>query len=56
MALVQKKLVKLLDARNNRFRIGFLSSFESLQESIKQHGQKCGRGRGKPDRLLYGEG
>ncbi|MGC9196790.1 MAG: helicase-related protein [Syntrophobacteraceae bacterium] len=34
MALVQKKLVALLDARNNRFRLGFLSSFESLQESI----------------------
>jgi hypothetical protein len=36
MALVQKKLVSLLDGRNNRFRIGFLSSFESLQESIQR--------------------
>lgn len=34
MALVQKKLVKILKQRNNRFRIGFLSSFESLQQSI----------------------
>jgi len=36
MALVQKKLVTLLEGRNNRFRIGFLSSFESLQESIQR--------------------
>jgi len=35
MALVQKKLAQLLGDRNNRYRIGFLSSFESLQESLK---------------------
>ena len=34
MALVQKKLVKILNRHNNRFRIGFLSSFESLQQSL----------------------
>lgn len=37
MALVQKKLAQLLGDRNNRYRIGFLSSFESLQESIKNN-------------------
>lgn len=34
MALVQKGLVDLLQGRSNRYRIGFLSSFESLQTSI----------------------
>lgn len=40
MAVVQKKLVHILDGKNNRFRIGCLSSFESLQASVykqKQH-------------------
>ncbi len=35
MALVQKGLVGVLQGRNNRYRIGFLSSFESLQSSIR---------------------
>jgi len=34
MGLVQKELVNVLDGRNNRFKIGFLSSFESLQSSL----------------------
>ena len=34
MAVVQKKLVEILDGRNNRFKIGCLSSFESLQASV----------------------
>jgi Helicase conserved C-terminal domain len=34
MGLVQKGLVPILEGRNNRYRIGFLSSFESLQASI----------------------
>lgn len=34
MGLVQKGLVDLLQGRSNRYRIGFLSSFESLQTSI----------------------
>ena len=36
MGLVQKGLVDVLASRNNRYRIGFLSSFESLQSSIRQ--------------------
>ena len=34
MAIVQKKLVDILDNKNNRFKIGCLSSFESLQASV----------------------
>ena len=34
MGLVQKRLVDVLLERSNRYRIGFLSSFESLQSSI----------------------
>jgi hypothetical protein len=34
MALVQKSLVKILNGQNNRFKVGFLSSFESLEDSI----------------------
>jgi hypothetical protein len=34
MGLVQKGLVDVLRGRSNRYRIGFLSSFESLQSSI----------------------
>lgn len=34
MGLVQKGLVGVLQGRSNRFRVGFLSSFESLQSSI----------------------
>ena len=34
--LVQKGLVNVLRGRSNRYRIGFLSSFESLQSSIKR--------------------
>ena len=34
MGLVQKGLVDVLQGRSNRYRIGFLSSFESLQSSI----------------------
>jgi len=34
MGLVQKGLVDILQGRNNCYRIGFLSSFESLQSSI----------------------
>lgn len=36
MGLVQKRLVKVLEDRNNRYRIGFLSSFESLQSSLRR--------------------
>ena len=36
MGLVQKGLVDVLQGRNNRYRIGFLSSFESLQTSIRR--------------------
>lgn len=35
MGLVQKGLVKILEGRNNRYRIGMLDSFESLQSSIR---------------------
>ena len=34
MATVQKNLVGILDAKNNRFKIGCLSCFESLQASV----------------------
>ena len=34
MGLVQKGLVQVLRGRNNRYRVGFLSSFESLQTSL----------------------
>ena len=36
MGLVQKGLVDVLQGRNNRYRIGFLSSFESLRTSIRR--------------------
>ena len=36
MGLVQKGLVNVLRGRSNRYRIGFLSSFESLQSSIQR--------------------
>jgi hypothetical protein len=36
MGLVQKGLVEVLQGRSNRYRIGFLSSFESLQSSIER--------------------
>ncbi|MBP6582081.1 MAG: DEAD/DEAH box helicase family protein [Chromatiaceae bacterium] len=36
MALVQKRLVTTLDGRNNRFRQGECSSFESLSSSLKR--------------------
>ena len=35
MGLVQKRLVEVLAGQNNRYRIGFLSSFESLQSSLR---------------------
>ena len=35
MGLVQKGLVEVLQGRNNRYRVGFLSSFESLRSSIR---------------------
>ena len=38
MGLVQKGLVDVLASRNNRYRIGFLSSFESLQSSLRPTG------------------
>jgi hypothetical protein len=34
MGVVQKGLVDVLQSRSNRYRIGFLSSFESLQSSL----------------------
>lgn len=40
IGLVQKGLVDVLRARNNRYRIGFLSSFESLQSSLRRHAKK----------------
>lgn len=53
MALVQKKMVPLLEGRNNRFRIGFLSSFESLQESIqRRHGAEEEGGESETDFYL----
>ena len=36
IAVVQKGLVNVLQRRNNRYHIGFLSSFESLQSSLAQ--------------------
>lgn len=36
MGLVQKGLVNVLGGRSNRYRIGFLSSFESLQSSVER--------------------
>jgi hypothetical protein len=33
MALVQKNLAALLESQNNRYQVGFLTSFESLQQS-----------------------
>ncbi|VVQ02631.1 RNA polymerase-associated protein RapA [Pseudomonas fluorescens] len=35
IALVQKRLVDVLDARGNRFRSGYMASFESLEDSLK---------------------
>lgn len=35
IALVQKRLVDVLDARGNRFRSGYMASFESLDDSLK---------------------
>lgn len=40
IGLVQKKLVKVLGATNNRYRVGFLSSFESLQTSLTRRNVK----------------
>jgi hypothetical protein len=45
MALVQKELVGVLDGQNNRYKIGFLSSFESLQDSISKTSQDQRQGR-----------
>ena len=42
MGLVQKGLVDVLASRNNRYRIGFLSSFESLQSSLRPIGSAGG--------------
>ena len=42
MGLVQKGLVDVLASRNNRYRIGFLSSFESLQSSLRPIGATAG--------------
>jgi hypothetical protein len=55
MALVQKKLVTLLDGRNNRFRIGFLSSFESLQESVRRSGKKTEEDKENPTDFYIGK-
>jgi hypothetical protein len=55
MALVQKKLVSLLDGRNNRFRIGFLSSFESLQESIQRGGRRTEEDEENPTDFYMGK-
>ncbi|MFD4839307.1 SNF2-related protein [Achromobacter sp. NPDC058515] len=35
VALVQKRLVDLLEGRGNRFRSGYMASFESLEESLQ---------------------
>ncbi len=48
MGLVQKGLVDVLASRNNRYRIGFLSSFESLQSSIRPAETAAG-GQTEPD-------
>lgn len=37
MAVVQKKLVEVLEGRSNTFKIGYLSSFESLHDSLRRH-------------------
>lgn len=37
VALVQKRLVDLLEGRGNRFRSGYMASFESLEESLRNH-------------------
>lgn len=44
MGLVQKGLVDVLRGRSNRYRIGFLSSFESLQSSLGRTLPKAGEG------------
>ncbi len=36
MALVQKHLTRILAGRSNRYHIGFLSSFETLQDSVRR--------------------
>lgn len=46
MGLVQKGLVDVLQGRNNRYRIGFLSSFESLQTSIRREASKLAESDG----------
>lgn len=38
VALVQKRLVPVLKGGNNRFRVGLLTSFESLEESLLRKG------------------
>jgi hypothetical protein len=40
MGLVQKGMVNILQGSNNRYRVGFLSSFESLQSSLRSSSQK----------------
>ena len=54
MGLVQKGLVDVLASRNNRYRIGFLSSFESLQSSLRpedgsEHAQAASDREPSPD-------
>ena len=49
MGLVQKGLVEVLGCRNNRYRIGFLSSFESLQSSIRSEGTKVKSDESDPE-------
>lgn len=38
-ALVTKQLYRVLEGQGNRFRVGFLSSFESLQQSVTRNRQ-----------------
>lgn len=40
IGLVQKRLVTILGETNNRYRVGFLSSFESLQTSLTRRNVK----------------
>jgi len=56
MALVQKKLVRILKNKNNRFKIGFLSSFESFQESLSKHVTEDGSGQEETSDFYFNKG
>lgn len=49
ISLVQKKLVRVLQGRGNRFRSGYMASFESLDDSLRGSPQPLTRQRDSAD-------